>query len=180
MPDAPPPSPARFFGYGSLVNRRTQTYPGARPMRVAGWRRAWRHTGLRETAFLTARPDPDSAIDGLAADVPDGDWAALDAREAAYVRTALPEGPQIYHIPEGLHAPASRAHPILLSYLDVVVQGYLEVFGEAGVEAFFATTDGWDAPIRDDRGDPLYPRAQRLSVAETALVDRWLARVGAG
>ena len=35
--------------------------------------------------------------------------------------------------------------PILLSYLDVVVQGYLAEFGEAGVARFFASTDGWGA-----------------------------------
>lgn len=47
-------------------------------------------------------------------------------------------------------------------------------FGEAGVARFFATTDGWDAPILDDRAKPQYPRAQQLSSAETALVDRML------
>ncbi len=168
-----------FFGYGSLVNTATHGYGEVRTLTVAGWARAWRHTALRPVAFLTAVREPETAIDGLAAVVPGGDWAALDAREVAYLRAPLNEGPSIYHIPDGLHGPATETHPILLSYLDVVVQGYLHRFGAEGVARFFATTRGWDAPIRDDRTEPLYPRAQSLTGSETALVDDWLRRVGA-
>ncbi|MBM2576905.1 gamma-glutamylcyclotransferase [Jannaschia sp. Os4] len=165
----------RFFGYGNLVNRATHAAGGV-PMVVEGWTRAWRRTPSRDVAYLTALPRPGVAIAGLAA-VPD-DWAALDAREAAYVRVPLPEGPVIYRLPEGGHLAPTAANPILLSYLDVVVQGYLREFGEAGVAAFFETTEGWGAPIRDDRGAPAYPRAQPLAPEETALVDRWLREVG--
>jgi hypothetical protein len=66
-----------------------------------------------------------------------------------------------------------------LSYIDVVVQGYLREFGEEGVARFFATTDGWDAPVADDRADPIYLRHQTLTRAERALVDRWLDDLGA-
>ena len=170
-----------FFGYGSLVNRVTQDYPGVKRATVSGWRRAWRHTGARKVAFLTAVPCPNTRIDGLLAEVPGGDWAALDAREWAYIRApAEPgRGAQIYHIPADLHTAPSQTHPILLSYLDVVVQGYLNEFREAGVTRFFATTDGWEAPIINDRTAPQYPRAQQLSPDETALVDAMLSDVGA-
>lgn len=170
-------SPPRFFGYGSLVNRATQDYPNIRQERIKGWARAWRHTGLREVAFLTAIRSPFSEIDGLSADVPDADWAALDAREFAYDRVALDglSNTVIYEIPEGKHSAASHAHPILLSYLDVVVQGYLNEFGEAGALLFFATTHGWDAPILNDRNAPRYPRHQTLSTFETEFVDDALA-----
>ncbi len=163
----------RFFGYGSLVNRATHDYPSVRRESVKGWARAWRHTGLRDVAFLTAVPDPLGEIDGLSADVPNADWEALDAREFAYDRLDLAgsQGTAIYAIPEGKHAPASQAHPILLSYLDVVVQGYLREFGEAGAALFFASTHGWDAPILDDRLAPLYPRHQALSRSEVDFVD---------
>ena len=167
-----------FFGYGSLVNLATHDYPGARPLTVRGWARAWRHTALRPVAFLTAVPDAGAMIDGVACQVPGRDWRALDLREAAYLRAALPEGPALYHIPEGLHGPATEAHPVLLSYLDTVVQGYLQVWGEDGAARFFATTRGWDAPILDDRAAPLYPRAQTLTAAEAGLVDALLAGVG--
>lgn len=177
---------AFFFGYGSLVNRKTHVYGSAHPARVKGWRRTWRHTALRPVAFLTAIPDADSQIDGLIAEVPNGDWRALDAREHAYDRVKLrdledhplPFAPDvaIYAIPAGKHSAPSMAHPILLSYLDVVVQGYLTEFGDQGVSEFFASTDGWDAPILDDRAHPHYPRHQLLSREETQLVDQMLRR----
>ena len=175
-----------FFGYGSLVNRATHDNSDAHPARIIGWRRAWRHVEGRKVAFLTAVPDPTSVIDGLIAHVPGGDWAALDMREHAYARVMADDvehgvfgAPEIhiYHAPADMHAPANEKRPVLLSYVDVVVQGYLREFGEDGVTRFFETTDGWDAPMRDDRDDPMYSRHQRLSRAETALVDRWLERL---
>ena len=177
-----------FFGYGSLVNRATHVYAKAHRATLHGWRRTWRHTALRPVAFLTAVPAPGAEIDGLIASVPNADWLALDDREAAYTRVRavelvhpLPDPPevQLYWIPEDAHGPAGVAHPIRLSYLDVVVQGYLREFGEDGVTRFFDTTDGWDAPVDDDRDLPAYPRAQILTPEERRLVDRHLAaRIG--
>ncbi|NIZ10460.1 gamma-glutamylcyclotransferase family protein [Pseudooceanicola sp. HF7] len=175
-----------FFGYGSLVNRRTHVYGGARPAVAEGWRRVWRHTALRPFAILTAVPAPGTRIEGLVAAVPGADWAALDEREFAYDRVltadvshdlAPPPEVAIYTIPEDKHPPAPEPTAILLSYLDVVVQGYLREFGEAGVARFFETTDGWEAPVLQDRADPAYPRAQPLTPQELALVDHWLDRL---
>ena len=177
-----------FFGYGSLVNRATHAYPGAAPATARGWRRLWRHTRGRQSAILTAVPDPDSRIEGLVAAVPGADWTALDLREAAYDRVdaslhVLHElGPvevAIYTIPHDKHPPADRPAPILLSYLDVVVQGYLQVFGEDGARRFFDTTDGWEGAVLDDRAAPVYPRHQRLDPGERAFVDAQLAARGA-
>lgn len=155
------------------MNRATHDYAEIRRETVRGWSRAWRHTSLREVAFLTAIPDPKGQIDGLSAAVPGGDWSALDAREFAYERCPLDSegGTVIYAIAEGQHSAATQEHPILLSYLDVVVQGYLREFGEAGAALFFATTKGWEAPILDDRSAPRYPRHQRLTRDETLFVD---------
>ncbi|MBU2959416.1 gamma-glutamylcyclotransferase [Citreicella sp. C3M06] len=181
-------SGAFFFGYGSLVNRGTHHFTPLHPATAHGWRRAWRCTDAREAAFLTAVPDPDGTLLGMIAHVPADDWAALDEREAAYDR--LGAGLKITHeapgvaelalyaiAPERMRGP-SDAHPLLLSYLDVVVQGYLLEYGVEGAEHFFATTDGWDCPILDDRAAPRYPRAQRLGDPERAVVDRHLARLG--
>ena len=177
-----------FFGYGSLVNLATHAYDDPRPARLHGWRRVWRHTSLREVAFLSVEPDPGSAIDGVIARVPGADWQALDLREAAYDRhdvtvAILHDGASaptaVYQVsPQRVMAP-SQDHPILLSYIDVVVQGYLRMYGEHGVAGFFATTAGWDTPVRDDRHAPHYPRHQSLTPDETALVDWHLARVSA-
>lgn len=174
-----------FFGYGSLVNRSTHTYPGARRARAQGWRRLWRHLEGREIAVLTAIPDTSSEIEGLIASVPGADWAALDLREAAYDRVpgagilhdAGPAETAIYWIPETKHTLSPAPRPVLLSYLDVVVQGYLTEFGEAGAIRFFDTTDGW-GPIRDDREAPVYPRHQTLTADERAFVDDQIAQRG--
>lgn len=176
-----------FFGYGSLVNRRTHGHDEAHPARVRGWRRAWRHTDLRPVAFLSAVPAAGAEIDGVIAGVPGADWRALDLREAAYGRVtaadvehALDWRPEVslYTIAEGRQAAPDEMHPLLLSYIDVVVQGYLKEFGEEGVARFFRTTDGWNAPVADDRADPIYLRHQVLTRAERALVDRWLDDMG--
>jgi hypothetical protein len=123
-------------------------------------------------------------IEGLIAAVPDADWAALDAREQGYARLNS-EGAVLHDLipaPEIAHysvraedISATGDHVILLSYLDVVVQGFLQEFGPEGVTRFFETTDGWDTPVLTDRAAPRYPRAQKLTAQETALVDQHLA-----
>ncbi|MBT3141574.1 gamma-glutamylcyclotransferase [Phaeobacter gallaeciensis] len=178
-----------FFGYGSLVNTATHDFPEPRPATLSGWRRVWRHTDLRPVAFLTAIPDPTCAIQGLIAHVPNDDWEALDEREWAYDRISVTHATEhpvireveiaVYSVPEHRQSAPDTQHPILLSYLDVVVQGYARVFGPEGVDHFFATTGGWDAPILDDRAAPRYPRHQPMGTDEHALVDEYLMRLGA-
>lgn len=182
-----------FFGYGSLVNRRTHSYENAQPARLTGWRRAWRASPLRAVCYLTVVRDEGSEIDGLIASVPGADWVALDQRERAYVRVPI-NGQTgngkvahqagevdlaVYAIEPGAHLDPTRENPVLLSYLDVVVQGYHDVFGRAGVDHFFQTTDGWHAPIRNDRADPIYPRAQVTSDQQKDLVNGWLRDLSA-
>ena len=176
-----------FFGYGSLVNRDTHSYPDAHPAKLRGWRRAWVPSAAYDRVFLSVVPDADSTIFGLIAAVPDADWTALDARETGYARLAsgsnvnhpLTTAPHIAHyaVPDAERGAATN--PILLSYIDVVVQGFHREFGTDGVVHFFDTTDGWQAPILNDRAAPQYPRHQKLKASETALVDDNLARLSA-
>ena len=178
-----------FFGYGSLVNRDTHEYDGCHPATLSGWKRVWRHTTLRPVAYLTAAPCDVTQIQGLIAAVPGGKWDALDARENEYDRNSvahrvshrLTHAPDVhvYDIPHGKHGAPDEDHPILLSYLDVVVQGYLREFGEDGVTRFFETTQGWEAPVLNDRESPIYPRHRALSSHESDLTDHWLARLPA-
>ncbi|MEM1360288.1 MAG: gamma-glutamylcyclotransferase family protein [Pseudomonadota bacterium] len=175
-------TPKFVFGYGSLVNRRSHAAPQAHPARLRGWQREWCQTSLRPTPFLSVRPSADHEVLGLIAEVAQEDWQALDEREAAYERHqvavddhGLDPSPhtQVYAICPDLKATTADG-PILLSYLDVVVQGYLHVFGEDGAKAFFDTTAGWDRPVLNDRSAPRYSRHQVLAPEEIALVDNGL------
>lgn len=177
-----------FFGYGSLVNRRTHGYGDIQPARLAGWRRVWRQTTYAPRPILTVERCDGVSINGLIAHVPNDDWDELDQREHAYDRVSVngavahdlqkPTDIATYTVPLGKHCASDALHAIYLSYLDVVVQGYLAEFGAEGVRSFFDTTVGWEAPIRNDRAAPLYPRHQKLLPDEVQLVDSELARVG--
>ncbi|WP_298844095.1 gamma-glutamylcyclotransferase family protein [uncultured Roseobacter sp.] len=181
-------SDPHFFGYGSLVNTKTHSYPGALPARLNGWRRAWVATPRFGVVLLTGVPAAGHSIDGVIAAVPDADWAALDAREAGYNRISAgrsidhdhPAEPDIaVYAVQKENMLQSNSHVILLSYLDVVVQGYDEIYGEDGVARFFDTTDGWNTPIVNDRASPVYPRAQVLTDRQAALVDDHLSALSA-
>ncbi|MEL6167557.1 MAG: gamma-glutamylcyclotransferase family protein [Pseudomonadota bacterium] len=172
------------FGYGSLVNRATHDYHDPHRAELHGWRRVWRHTALRDVAFLTVVPQPGATTEGLIARVPDADWGDLDHRERAYERVtgqriehpiSEPTEIAVYTIPAGKHAPPTRSNAILLSYLDTVVEGFLAEYGTKGVQRFFATTEGWDAPVLNDRARPRYSRHRSLAPATRAMVDRELA-----
>ncbi len=177
-----------FFAYCSLVNRNTHQYADCSLARLHGWRRVWRHTNLRPIAYLTVEPDPCCEVDGLIAHVPNGDWSTLDYRESAYDRINIKHvishpkletiNVAMYSLPNDRHSQPTGEQPVLLSYIDTVVQGYNREFGERGVENFFNTTSGWTAPILDDRQRPIYPRHQKLSPRETALIDANLRRIG--
>lgn len=168
----------RFFGYGSLVNLATHTYPDPTPAQLSGWRRVWRHAKARPVAFLSVEPCPNTILHGITAQVPNADWGALDAREHAYLRRDVTDQfasqTAVYEANPDHTAPPSTGHPILLSYLDVVIAGYIALMGDAGPAHFFDTTTGW-GPITDDRAQPQYPRAQPLSEKTRACVDDAIA-----
>jgi len=58
------------------------------------------------------------------------------------------------------------------------VTGYLDMFGHEGAERFFASTDGWDSPVLDDRRDPIYPRAIPPDGRQKAYIDAKLDDLG--
>jgi hypothetical protein len=173
-----------FFGYGSLVNRKTHDFTPLHAARITGWRRSWQRAPNRPAAFLSVIADAASDIEGVIAPVPNDDWLALDAREHSYARLAVTDAVShaadnvrdisIYAIPPDSAAPPDADHPILLSYVDAVLQGYMREYGHAGAERFVASTEGWNTPVRNDREDPVYPRAQRLSKEEQDFVDDML------
>ncbi|WP_439121884.1 gamma-glutamylcyclotransferase family protein [Marivita sp.] len=178
-----------FFGYGSLVNRNTHDFTPIHTSQITGWRRIWQRAPNRQVAYLSVIADPDALIDGVIAPVLNDDWVALDAREFSYARLAVTDAVthgatdvrdiSIYAIPPGQSALPDTEHPILLSYVDAVLQGYLHEFGEAGAQHFMHTTEGWCTPVRNDRAAPIYPRAQTLTASERSFVDDMLLSVRA-
>jgi hypothetical protein len=178
-----------YFGYGSLVNRATLRTDIVEivPARLLGWRRIWRPRPDMPgfpAALLTVRREPGAFCDGVLIVDRAENLAAVDAREARYRRVRL-ETAEIEHpearaiaIPAYVYEadpelPPHREPPVILqSYLDAVMQGFLNMHGEAGLRRFLAETHGFaEVPIRPDRETPAYPRAVTLSEAERLLFD---------
>ncbi len=174
--------PDFVFGYGSLVNALTHSFADVRPAKVLGWRRRWCQREDRPWAFLAVRPVESAMLSGVIARVPANDWEALDEREASYQRGLVEVAPAtsaaMYWVADETFPPVTRPRPILLSYLDVCVEGYQSVFGPKGHLPFFDTTDGWDLPIVDDRSAPIYARHTKPGSEVLASTDKALANLG--
>lgn len=190
-----------YFGYGSLVNRETlRTHiVGARPARVSGWRREWQprpDAGLAadravHASLLTVRPAPESEIDGLLVFDHVDNLAAVDLRENDYQRRhvpletltvigdGVPDGCPVYIYEADPPEESPEDCPILQSYLDAVLKGFLREHGLEGLQHFIRGTAHFDTPILGDRDWPIYPRAVSLSAEDRALFDRLLQENGA-
>ena len=184
------------FGYGSLVNRETLPEDALTArVRVSGWRRAWRHsvgTGDMRRCTLTVIPDPDCSILGAVVAQPGHHEDTMQRREALYHRIDLPptavdwldgrpdEWPEPFiHVGEPAYRRAGdHDHPVLLSYVETVLAGFLRTFGDDGPRHFFETTADWHVPVMDDRNSPVYARATQLGEDERLLVDDLLAEAG--
>lgn len=174
-----------YFGYGSLVNDETRPRDTvARPYQLHGWRRRWGHrlhTLGHGHCSLTVRPCDSTSLLGVLVQSPLVHLPALDQREHGYDRlglhcasTTLGEEAFIYRSQQDFYGWADEDYPILQSYVDVVVLGYLNNFGEQAAIDFIRTTEGWDRPIRQDREQPIYPRAVAFRAGQRAIVDRLL------
>lgn len=174
------------FGYGSLVNRATlPEHVSARPATVRGWRRGWR-AASRSVSWgvcaVSIAEAPGAEIDGLIVTFEDDVWPVIEAREHRYNWFVLPDFDErvlAFRAEPGVDRWGDREHPVHLTYVDAVLQGFLREFGEAGARRFIDSTDGWHVPVLDDRASPRYPRAQPLTAEERDIVDRLLADVGA-
>lgn len=179
-----------YFGYGSLVNRETRPLAEKfAPASVSGWQRIWGHRvsdacaaqvagtpRVRGYSVLSVQPAARCSIDGVMVPISAIDLPALDARERGYARHTVTSikstDPVAMYVSLSEHvAMASTDYPLLQSYVDCVLAGFLAVFGWEGVDRFFATTAGWAAPVLADRHSPLYARAVHLPEDLTANFD---------
>ena len=186
-----------YFGYGSLVNRMTlrTDYVAAEPARLNGWRRCCRPRSSgdpidarRRYLMLSARKRAGHAIDGLLVYDRLDHLPEIDRREASYdwvtvslerleLNGSAPHDCPIYIYEAPRIAPHDPGVPILQSYLDAVMQGFLHEFGEKGVHGFLHSTDGFDRPVRADRHEPVYSRAVELPDYQRSFFDTLLGPV---
>jgi hypothetical protein len=188
-----------YFGYGSLVNRDTyaEGVVLASPAILRGWRRHWQCRGLDEVerahiALLSVHRHAEGAIGGMLIFDQRENLEALDRREARYERIAIARDEfeilryhDVARIPEEIFLyvgrPAADIQPtpqLLQSYLDTVLAGFLREHGDAGIEAFVASTVGFERRIVRDREKPFYPRAVGISADLAARFDEILSRAG--
>ena len=182
-----------YFGYGSLVNRKTlrTSYVDAARAELKGYRREWKIRGETvngPVCSLTAARDPALSIQGLVVVDRAENLPKVDEREARYDRISISvddldleqdvEVAEFYvYLAKPVHLrPNDGTYRILQSYVDAVMQGYLIEFGRAGLERFVSHTHGWDQNILADRHDPKYARAVELSEAEQQLFDGLLRK----
>jgi hypothetical protein len=114
--------------------------------------------------------------------------AAVDRREAGYERVRLEPGEVdapfdelnafLYVSSEANTRWGDDEYPILRSYLDCVLAGYIDVWGPDGARRFIQTTEGWQVPILNDRGMPQYPRAVALDEFSRSTIDDLLKQNG--
>jgi hypothetical protein len=184
-----------YFGYGSLVNRdthRTRTL-GAVKATVNGWRRHWQGRSYHSDDFhsmLSVKPDVSHDLPGLLVFDHITSLQAMDEREGGYDRRVIDparlkieadldfDGP--VYIYEG-RAPMvnGQRHGILQSYLDAVLQGYMNEYGQDHVVRFLTETHAFDnTPVIKDRHAPRYSRPVRLGDKERDLFDELLRSHG--
>lgn len=173
-----------IFGYGSLINRASLRHTLADeavgevvPGRIGGWRRSWSNRVVaRGRTGLGARSEARARINGVAIELLDPDFAALDAREAGYVRQRVEEQTlvdgELWLYTKADGAPASADFPVALSYLEVVLAGCLALGRDFAIE-FLTETPGLTA-LMNDRAAPVYPRRVPLTADETATIDNLL------
>ncbi len=195
-----------IFGYGSLIEdeSRKRTTPSARdawPCVALGVRRGWWARGASSgltTTYLGALDDPAAECNGVIYAVSEEELAATDHRESAgYRRCRIersklrmldgrrepPEGvfwayinsfpPE--KIPDNLPSPQ---FPMVQSYVDICINGCLEVEGKypsaAGfAELFVATTEAWSQYWVNDR---VYPRRPFIFCPMASKIDAVLHR----
>ena len=184
-PPKPPTIQKYIFGYGSLIQieSRTRTVPkafAAAPAIVKGITRGWYYQAESASwspTYLGAVVDRNATTNGVIYPVTDDELVANDAREADYQRiliprsniklldgrTEAPEGEYYFYANKpNSERKANDKHPIVQSYVDICVDGCLEVeamypLAKNFAEEFIKTCTDWKTPWMNDRIFPYRP-----------------------
>ena len=137
-----------------MVNLQTHQYLNPRPTKIKGWKRKWVSSNIYDIAFLSVSPCNLTILQGMRASTKNIGWKALDLRETGYIRHNLDNYNMQMYIGDPEYIDHKIKKPILLSYLDCVIQCYYKHFGKQGVKSFFNSTENWDNQILNDRDAP--------------------------
>ncbi|TXR54034.1 gamma-glutamylcyclotransferase family protein [Reinekea thalattae] len=172
-----------IFGYGSLIcgdsRSRTGVTANAYAIEVEGIARRWSaYIPSWSGTAVSAHLDPKSRCNGVYFAVDDENLALFDEREYGYRRVALPwqavmpldqtplprDGTLWVYVGNSVDIP-SPEKPILQSYLDVIINGCLDI-DESFARRFIELTGQWGHLV-NDRDAPLYlrPLARKSSTA---------------
>jgi len=197
--------PQYVLGYGSLLDARDKARSAPmtsadQPLMLSGYTRGWialgeDHVGFNAT-LLGVQIDPDGKVAGaLYRDYLVSDIASTDKREASYCRgqvdpaqitmldgsTAPTDGPIWIYLPQpAAIAPPSAELPIIQSYVDLFINGCLEIAvrvvdpGIDFAELCVTTTQGWSQHWVNDR---IYPRRPQVFEPNATIIDALLARL---
>jgi cation transport regulator ChaC len=194
--------PQYIFGYGSLVQResRMESWASAEfasPVIVKGVARGWfdQIGGVSwNPTYLGAVLDKDAVCNGVIFPVTSRELLAYNKREVGYQPTKI-EPSQISMLDGSQTVPdadiwfygntekkfPSSEHPIVQSYVDVCLDGCLELeamypLARQGnfAEEFITTTSNWQPPWINDR---IYPWRPSVYVPRASQIDALIQKV---
>ena len=194
--------PQYVFGYGSLIEResRIATWPSAEyawPVIVKGVARGWfdqTEVPSWNPTYLGGVAKPGAQCNGVIFPVTPAEFASYVQRETGYEPTKI-DGTQITMLDGSSAAPngdiwyfatrqqrfPSKDHPIVQSYVDVCLDGCLEIEAmyplakQANFAEFFIkTTSYWGQPWINDR---IYPWRPFVYVPRAFAIDALIRQV---
>ena len=190
------------FGYGSLIERESRmgTWPSAEfasPVVVKSIARGWfdqADVPSLTATFLGGVPEEGAECNGVIFPVTSAELDSYTRREIGYKATkiepsrltvldggAIPPDAEIWYFANTRKRFASAERPIVQSYVDVCLNGCLEIEGmyprakQANfAEQFIRTTANWGPPWINDR---IYPHRPFVYVPRAFAIDALLKKV---
>lgn len=189
-----------IVGYGSLLSADSRQHfsditSDAIPLTLKGWKRAWHTRSTHESqTYVGAHRNEQANMNGVLLEIDDIS-PELQKREQDYQFVEVSIDEVAFHLPEeqssALSADVSAHniwvcqtlqtqvadpdHPVYQSYIDTCLLGCLETDVEGFVDAFIESTDLWHHHWLNDRHDPQYPRAAKMTEHGAAKIDSMLA-----
>lgn len=181
-----------IFGYGSLMNDASRKLTGhtglAIPAVAHGLVRHWCKVDDTYKVSPLAVIEGEGQVNGVLLEVDSVALADFDRREAGYKRVAvkaehiecldpsnkIPASCDIWiYVVDEAHPPCINV-PIVMSYVDTVLAGCLEI-SDAFAKHFVEHTIGWHYPVKNDRNNPIYQRIAGVKPEHCEKIDQLLA-----